>query len=125
MENMNVSSPSGISEKNLALLIYVLYGACFFSGVSFLIAFIINYIKRGEIQDPIIKSHYDWQIGSAWLFLFGLVLSVIAVLTIIFISRGGPFAILIASFLVIANSLWFLYCIIKGILRLNDGKPMK
>lgn len=125
MENMNVSSPSGISEKNLALVIYLLYAACFFVGVSFFIAFIINYIKRGEITDPIIKSHYEWQIGSAWVFIFGFILSVIGVLALTFISRGAPFAILIAALLVIANGLWFLYCIIKGILRLNDGKSMR
>ncbi len=125
MENMNVSSPSGISEKNLAMLIYVLYAACFFSGASFFIAFVINYIKRGDIQDPIIKSHYDWQIGSAWVFLFGFILSVIGVLTTTFIFRGSPIAMLIAGFLVVANGLWFLYCIIKGLLRLNDGKPIK
>ncbi|WMW82110.1 hypothetical protein RF679_07450 [Undibacterium cyanobacteriorum] len=125
MENMNLSDRPSISEKNLALVVYILYAACFFVGVSFFIAFIINYIKRGEIQDPIIKSHYAWQIGSAWVFLIGFILSVIGVLTVTFISGGAPGAILIAGFFVIANSLRFLYCIIKGILRLNDGKPMK
>lgn len=90
--------------------VYALQALSFLTGVTALIAVIISYIKRSEAQGTWLESHFNWQIRTFW---WGLFWSIIGfLLTFIFIG----FAVLII------NTVWIIYRIIKGWLALVDRK---
>lgn len=100
------------SLKNLALIGYILYALSYFTGITAIVAIIINYVKLDDVAGTWLDSHFRWQIRTFW---FGLLWTVIGMATM-FIVIG--FAILFANFC------WIIYRIVKGWLNLNDGKPM-
>ncbi|MDX8400480.1 MAG: hypothetical protein R8K20_09575 [Gallionellaceae bacterium] len=58
------------------------------------------------------ESHFLWQIRTFWWSVLWGVLGVVLTL------------VLLGFFILIADGIWVLYRIIKGWLKLNDGKPM-
>jgi len=100
-------------NKELTMLIYVLYGISVFFVLPFFIAIMINYIKREEVKGTFLESHFDWQINTFWYTLLWSVLGFITLLV------GVGFVILII------DAIWFIYRIVKGILYLNDEKRMR
>ncbi len=47
------------------MILYVLYIVAIFSaGILAVIALIINYLKRSDVQGSIFASHFTWQIRS-------------------------------------------------------------
>ncbi len=124
MENMNNVAPQGLSDRNLAMLVYFMYGTCFFTGVMLFVAMIVNYIKKSEATDVIVRSHYEWQMRSALLFLFGLLL-----IFFVFIGMGlsgtfRSFGIFFLAFIGLGNVLWFIYRLVRGALHLNEGRAI-
>ena len=100
------------SLKQLTLIVYILYALSAFVGLTAVAAIIINYIKREEAAGTWLESHFTWQIRTSW---FALLWAAVGFITLIL----GVGIIVLA-----ANSVWVIYRIIKGILNLNDGKPM-
>jgi len=100
------------SNKTLTTVVYGLQAASYLFLVTAIIAVIINYVKRSEVDGTWQATHFRWQIRTFWWGLLWLVIG--AVLTPLII--GYP--------IVLANAIWFAYRIIKGWLRLNDGKEM-
>ena len=100
------------SDKTLTTVIYALYAASLLVGVTCLVAIIMNYVKKEDVAGTYLESHFRWQIRTFW---FGLLWGVIGFIT---------FFIVIGWFVLMANSVWFIYRIVKGWLRLNEGKPM-
>ena len=100
-----------VSDKSLTTIIYALYAVSLLFGVTCLIAIIMNYVKRDDVQGTWLESHFRWQIRTFW---FSLLWGLIGVATT-FIIVG--FAILFADLI------WYIYRIVKGWIRLNDGKP--
>jgi uncharacterized membrane protein len=100
------------SLKNLTVLVYVLYAASFLAGVTAIVAIIINYVKKSDVAGTIFESHFRWQIRTFW---FGLLWSVL----------GATTSHMMAGWVILgANGIWFIYRIVKGLLYLNDGRPM-
>jgi len=100
------------AEKNVATVIYALQVATFFTGITFLISVIVAYVKREDVQGTWLESHFKWQIRTFW---SSLLWSIVGVATLII---GVGFVI------IFLNSIWLIYRIAKGWLRLNDGKEM-
>jgi len=98
--------------NQLTLIVYILQFASLLVGVTALIGVIINYVKRPDAQDTRFESHFNWQIKTFWVALLGYVLG--ALLT--FVGIG----VLILG----ATWVWFVYRAVRGLLNLNDGKPM-
>jgi uncharacterized membrane protein len=98
--------------NQLTLAVYVLQCASLFVGVTALVAIIINYIKRPEVQGTRFESHFAWQIRTFWGALLGYVLGVMLFLVLI----GYP--------ILLATWVWFVYRVVRGLLNWNDGKPM-
>jgi len=100
------------SSKTITTLVYALQAASFLVGITFIVAVVINYVKKSDVQGTWLESHFRWQIRTFW---FGLLWSVI-----------GVFAsfVVVGYFLLIANAIWIIYRIVKGWLRLADGKDM-
>jgi uncharacterized membrane protein len=119
---MNSSSPKASEiqpgtpdlkkEKNITMAVYALQAAAFISGITVIAAVIINYIKKEDVQGTWLESHFRWQIRTFW---FGLFLGLIGGLTLIL---GIGFVILAV------DGIWFIYRIVKGWLRLSEGKEM-
>ena len=100
-----------ISDTGLAVIVYVLYCVGYFTGFSALVGVIIAHAKVDD-TDPVLRSHYQFQIRTFWIGL--LYLAIGTLLTIVLI--GIP--ILIWWFL------WSLIRIVKGIIRVNEYKPI-
>ena len=100
------------SLQNVTTVVYALQAASILVGVTYLIAVIVNYIKLSDVQGTWLESHFRWQIRTFWFFLLWTVLGALT------LGLG------IGYFILVANSVWFIYRIIKGWLSLNDGKEM-
>ena len=100
------------SLKTLAMVVYILQAVGFFSGITWIVAVIIDYVKKDEAAGTWLESHYRWQIRTFW---WGLLWGVI----------GGVTTLVVVGFAVLAaNAIWIIYRIVKGALHLNDGKPL-
>jgi uncharacterized membrane protein len=88
----------------------------FVGSVPSIIAVVLNYIKRGDARDTWLESHYRWQIRTFWYALLWVVLAGLAAITVI----GIPVAIVIGA----ALTLWLIYRIARGWMRLRDQFPM-
>lgn len=105
-------SPKQESDKRIVIVIYALYLLSLFIGLTWIAAVIVHYIKRPEIQDPMLRSHLNWQIRTFWLTLLGFII-------------GGVLSFFLVGFLVLfAVVIWYLYRMIRGLLALLDNKPM-
>lgn len=100
------------SLKNMTMVVYALQAASLLFGLTLIVAVIINYVKQGDVRGTWLESHFRWQIRTFW---FGLLWSVIGVATFFFV---------IGYFILIADSIWLIYRIVKGWLYLSDGKQM-
>lgn len=99
-------------ESHLVFVIYILYALSAFVGFTAIAAIIMNYIKKADVQGTFLESHYRWQMRTFW---FGLLWGIIGVATSIFLI----------GFLILAvNSIWLLYRVIKGFLRLSDNREV-
>ena len=80
-----------------------------------LIALIIDLVKREDAAGSWQQSHFSWRIRSV---LWAGVLYVVTIpLWLLFVLPGW------IAWCVI--SLWFLYRIVKGMVRMNAGQPME
>ena len=101
------------SLKQLTLICYVLYALSWFTGVTGIVAIIINYVKRDDTAGTIYASHFTWQIRTFWWSLLWFVLGVATLII------GVGFLILLA------DAIWVIYRIVKGFLNFNEDKPME
>ena len=106
------------SAKNLAWWLYIGHAASFlFSlGLFSFIPLIINYVKRDDTAGTFVYSHHAWQIRSFWWYLGWMLLGALLFATFI----GIPLAWLIW----VGAWLWKAYRLLKGIVDLNNNKPM-
>jgi uncharacterized membrane protein len=111
---MNNLTPTETEKSAITLttVIYALYAASYFVGVTAIVAIVMNYIKNDDVAGTFLESHFLWQIRTFW---FGLLWGALGSITALF---GIGWVILAA------NGIWIIYRIVKGWLRLNDGKPM-
>jgi len=91
---------------------YALQAAAFFVGITYLAAVVLAYVKRDDAAGTWLASHYRWQIRTFW---YSLLWAVVGTLTLI---------IIVGFVILAADALWVIYRIIKGWLRLTEGKPM-
>jgi uncharacterized membrane protein len=88
----------------------------FVGSLPSIVAVIFNYVKRGDARGTWIASHYRWQIRTFWFTLLWALIGWGLVLTIIGAVVGVP--------VLIALTLWLMYRIGRGWLRLRDQRPM-
>ena len=100
------------ANKTLTTVIYALYASSILVGVTILVAIVMNYVKRDDVAGTWLESHFRWQIRTFW---FGLLWSVLGVLSMMLV---------VGFFVLFANLVWFIYRIVKGWIRLNEGRPM-
>src|SRR3954468_18335567 len=85
------------SDKILAVAVYVLYLVGYFTGISALIGVIIAHIKVDD-RDPVLRSHYQFQIRTFWVGL-------------LYLTIGTLLCVVLVGFLILAW--WFLWSLIR------------
>ena len=102
------------SEKTLPMLVYVLYVAAFAYGVTMVVGAILAYANRDRARGTWLASHYEWQIGTFWRGLVGVILGV-ALLPLF----GLGFVVLGLTYL------WLIFRIVRGLSALSEGRPVQ
>ena len=104
--------PSLRSLRHVCTAVYALQAASFLVGVTFLVALIVSYAKRDEAAGTVLESHFTWQIRTFW---YGLLWGMVGLIS---------HFLLIGYLILLGNTVWILYRIIKGWLKLHDGRPV-
>ena len=100
-----------VSNTSTALIVYVLYFVAYFVGITAIIGVIIAHVQKGN-GDALVDSHYDFQIRTFWVGILYLVV-------------GTILAWVLIGFIILAW--WFIWSLIrniKGILALNENRPI-
>ena len=101
-------------NKNITQIIYALHAAALVvGGLTSIVAIVLNYVKKEDVVGTMYESHFRWQIRTFW---FGLLWSTIGWILM--------FAFFIGLLVLIPAAIWFIYRIVKGWLRLSEGKEM-
>jgi uncharacterized membrane protein len=101
-----------VSNTQLALAVYILYLASYVVGITALVGVIIAHVQIGSTADPMLRSHYQWQIRTFWIGLLYFVIGVVLCFVVV-----GLFVLLF----------WFIWTVVrtvKGLLALNENKPI-
>jgi uncharacterized membrane protein len=112
MDTLPGSEAKTASLKTLTMVIYALYAVSLFIGFTAIVAIVLNYIKREEVQGTWLESHFGWQIRTFWWSVLWLVVG------------AATWLILIGWVVWGVAYVWFIYRIAKGWLNLSDNKPM-
>jgi uncharacterized membrane protein len=100
------------SLKTITHVVYALQALGFLNGITWIVAVIINYVKKDDVAGTWLESHVRWQIRTFW---FGLLWGVI----------GGVLTLVLIGFVVLfADAVWIIYRIAKGWLNLAENRPM-
>ena len=108
-------------EKRLAHVLYILHAlAPFTAWLLAVIAIILGMAKRDDVRGTYLDSHFSWLSRTFWWGLLWIlacgVLTALLVLSILLSPLFWlPYTVLF---------FWYLYRVIKGWMRLNDGLPV-
>ena len=107
-----VQSPqSAVSNTNLALTVYILYFIAYFIGITAIVGVIIAHVQVGS-ADPMLRTHYQFQIRTFWISLLYLVIGTL----LLFVLVG-----------LLVYAWWFIWSLIrniKGTIALNENRPI-
>jgi len=99
--------------KTLTMLVYALQAAGFLlPPVVWIVAVIINYVRKEDVTGTWLESHFRWQIRTFW---FGLLWAVLGAIL---------FVLIVGWFILAADAIWIIYRIVKGWLNLSENRPM-
>jgi uncharacterized membrane protein len=100
-----------VADHTLAVVVYLLYCGGYFTGISALIGVIIAHLKVDD-TDPVLRSHYRFQIRTFWIGL-------------LYLAIGFPLCLVLIGFPILAWwFIWSLIRIVKGILLATEHKPI-
>ena len=105
------SRPPMVSSNQLALIVYILYFASYFTGLTGLIGVIIAHVQVGT-ADEMLRTHYQFQIRTFWI-------------GVLYLAIGIVLTFVVVGILVLLW--WFIWSLVrsvKGVLALNENKPI-
>jgi uncharacterized membrane protein len=100
-----------VSNNQLAFAVYILYFVAYFTGITAIVGVIIAHVQAGG-PDPMLDSHYRFQIRTFWIGL-------------LYIVVGSVLALVLVGFLILFW--WFIWSLVrnvKGLLALNENRPI-
>jgi len=106
------TTDNGAEARTWALIVWGLYIAAFFTGITAIIGVIIAYVKRGELAGTPYESHMTSAIRTFWISL------IVGVVGTILLVVGIGFIILAAL------AVWHIFRVIRGMVRAIDGRPI-
>jgi uncharacterized membrane protein len=100
------------SLKTVSAVVYALHAIGFFSGITWIVAVIVNYVKLDDARGTWLESHFRWQIRTFW---WGLLWGVI----------GSVLLLILVGWLVLAAAgIWIIYRIVKGAMYLSENRAL-
>jgi uncharacterized membrane protein len=100
-----------VPSTDIALIIYILYFLGYFTMITAVIGVIMAHIQL-DTADPMLATHYRFQIRTFWIGLLYIVI-------------GSVLSLILIGFIVLAW--WFIWSLIrsiKGVLALNERRPI-
>lgn len=108
----------------VAILTALLTGASvagkFVFSVPSIIAVIMNYARRSQVQGTWLESHFRWQLRSFWFALAALIIASLAFWPLTLILIGWPLLLLAYC----AIGVWVIYRIARGWIALNNQRSL-
>ena len=98
--------------KKYTFAVYILQALSFVTGVTAIVAIVINYVKQDDVRGSWMESHFQWQKATFW---YGLLWVALGTLTV---------PILVGYLVLPIVTLWLIYRIARGWICLVDGKQM-
>lgn len=115
-------------DPRMAQLVYALYLLSIFFGPILFAGLVIAYDQKTGASDQI-KSHYRFQIRTAWMYVFfGVVIAFPALfvlgLAAMEVVPQSNLVLALCGFAVIDVLLWFLIRCVRGLILAVKGKPI-
>lgn len=98
------------TARNFTWITYAMYALGLFTGLFAVVGVIMAYAKRGEFTNTIYYDHMQYLIRTFWISLIGAIVGFLLLI------------ILIGWVLLIAVTIWYIYRIVMGAIKLNDGQ---
>ena len=111
------------SEKNTLHILYVLHGLAPFTFWTLaIVAMIVGAAKQGDVRGTYLDTHYGWLSRTFW---YGILWAIVAwgafwILGLLTLGIGMIFLWVLP----VAVLIWYLYRVIYGWLKLNDGESI-
>ncbi len=103
--------PQERRARRYALAVYLLYGAGFFVGLTFLLGVVLAYVARDQAP-PWLATHFTFQIRTFWLSILWCVVGLVSAWLLV------GLAFLAWAFILTLGRT------IKGLVRLNEDRPI-
>jgi uncharacterized membrane protein len=103
---------TGSDLKTVATIVYALQAVGFLIGITWIVAVVLDYVKKGDAKGTWLESHFRWQIRTFW---FGLLWGVLGAILLL---------VLVGYLVLLADAIWIIYRIVKGWLNLTENKPV-
>jgi uncharacterized membrane protein len=107
-----IEPTAGGKLKTVATIVYALQAVGFFVGVTWIVAVVLDYVKKDDAKGTWLESHFRWQIRTFW---FGLLWGVLGAILLL---------VVVGYFVLLADAIWIIYRIVKGWLNLAENKPV-
>jgi uncharacterized membrane protein len=127
------SQQSGL--RTTVMICYVLYLVAFINGVTAIIGLIIAYVKRSDAAGTVWATHFDNLIFTFWVMLAAFVLMLatlpVSLLSLVALFQQDfalpaisalAFPILLWMLIFPILFIWFLYRMIRGLIRAADDR---
>ena len=141
---MTAEAPSPVPSSREFTFLGVAYALYTIGLVLFwpaLIGLIVAYVKRSDVAGSFLESHYSWLIRTFWWWTVGLVLALAALCALVLprlIDMGRAMQsteVFVLSWSVLGGAAaggfailmvwcWVVYRLIRGTLRLADGRAV-
>ena len=107
-------------DKRLTQILYLLHAlAPFTAWLLAVVAIILGMARRDGVRGTFLDSHFSWLSRTFW---WGLLwIAICAVITFVLVISIVGWLVVWLPFTVLF--FWYLYRVIRGWLRLNDGRP--
>ena len=104
------------SAVTIGHIVYACYAVSLFTVFPMIIGVILAYVKRDDVQRTWLYSHFSWQIRTFWWSLVWMIVGTIFAVTIIGIVIAWPIWGI--------AWLWGVYRVVKGWIRLIEGRAV-
>ena len=108
-------------DTRIVHFLYLMHGlAPFTAWLLAIVAVVIGVAKRADVNGTYLETHVSWLArtfwwGLVWIAVSGLITLVLVITIVGILIWWLPWTILF---------FWYLYRVIRGWLRLNDGQPI-
>ncbi|MDO5073021.1 MAG: hypothetical protein Q4D63_01320 [Neisseria animaloris] len=106
------NKPAPDNLRTYTIIVYALYALSLINGITALVGVIMAYVKRDEMLGTIYYEHMQYLIKTFWWSLLGVLVGWVTL------------ALLIGGLVWIVVSVWFIYRLVAGFIKLYDNKPV-